>query len=77
VRLALLGSSTGAAHRRDGVHVPFDVVASLAEDDLRPGEIATVYPSIDQETIGDAVSFAEQVTAVACDARLLDEECNL
>jgi uncharacterized protein (DUF433 family)/DNA-binding transcriptional MerR regulator len=48
-----------------GTRVPFDVVASLAEDELGPGEIAAVYPSIDQEAIGDAVSFAEQVTAVA------------
>jgi uncharacterized protein (DUF433 family) len=48
-----------------GTRVPFDVVASLAEDDLGPREIAAVYPSIDQEAIGDAVSFAEQVTAVA------------
>lgn len=48
-----------------GTRIPFDVVASLAEDDLEPGEIAVVYPSIDQEAIGDAVSFAEQVTSVA------------
>jgi uncharacterized protein (DUF433 family) len=48
-----------------GTRIPFDVVASLAKDALEPGEIAVVYPSIDQEAIGDAVSFAEQVSAVA------------
>jgi uncharacterized protein (DUF433 family) len=48
-----------------GTRIPFDVVASLAEDELEPGEIAAVYPSIDQEAVGDAVSFAEQVAAIA------------
>lgn len=48
-----------------GTRVPFDVVASLAKDDVAPTEIAAVYPSIDREAVGDAVSFAEQVAAVA------------
>jgi uncharacterized protein (DUF433 family) len=48
-----------------GTRVPFDVVAALARDELEPDEIAEVYPSVDREAIGDAVSFAEQVAAVA------------
>ena len=48
-----------------GTRVPFDVVAALAEDELEPDEIADAYPSIDREAIGDAVSFAQQVAAVA------------
>jgi uncharacterized protein (DUF433 family) len=48
-----------------GTRVPFDVVAGLADDDLEPAEIAAVYPSVDRESIADAVSFARQVAAVA------------
>jgi uncharacterized protein (DUF433 family)/DNA-binding transcriptional MerR regulator len=48
-----------------GTRVPFDVVAALAAEELQPAEIADVYPSVDQEAVGDAVSFAEQVAAVA------------
>lgn len=48
-----------------GTRVPFDVVAALAADDVQADEIAQVYPSVDQEAIGDALSFAEQVAAVA------------
>jgi uncharacterized protein (DUF433 family) len=48
-----------------GTRVPFDVVASLASEELQPAEIADIYPSVDQEAVGDAVSFAEQVSAVA------------
>jgi uncharacterized protein (DUF433 family)/DNA-binding transcriptional MerR regulator len=48
-----------------GSRVPFDVVASLADDELDADEIADVYPSVDREAIGDAVSFARQVAAVA------------
>lgn len=47
-----------------GTRVPFDVVASLADERLEPDEIADVYPSVDREAIGDAVSFARQVAAV-------------
>jgi uncharacterized protein (DUF433 family)/DNA-binding transcriptional MerR regulator len=48
-----------------GSRVPFDVVAALAEDDLDADEITGVYPSVDREAIGDAVSFAQQVADVA------------
>jgi uncharacterized protein (DUF433 family) len=44
-----------------GSRVPFDVVAALAEDDLDADEITGVYPSVDREAIGDAVSFAQRV----------------
>jgi len=40
-------------------------MTASSEDELKPDEIAAVYPSVDREAIGDAVSFAEQVAAVA------------
>lgn len=48
-----------------GTRVPYDAVASLAQDEAPPAEISSIYPSIDPEAIDDAVSFAEQVAAVA------------
>jgi uncharacterized protein (DUF433 family)/DNA-binding transcriptional MerR regulator len=47
-----------------GTRVPFDVVARLAQDDLKPREITAIYPSVDPEAIHDATKFAEQVAAV-------------
>jgi uncharacterized protein (DUF433 family) len=63
-RIAVNPSVLGGYPVIAGTRVPFDVVAALADDDLAPEEIADVYPSIDREAIGDAVSFAGQVAAV-------------
>jgi uncharacterized protein (DUF433 family)/DNA-binding transcriptional MerR regulator len=64
-RIAVNPAILGGYPMIAGTRVPFDVVAALAEDDLEPDEIAEVYPSVDREAIGDAVSFAAQVAAVA------------
>jgi uncharacterized protein (DUF433 family)/DNA-binding transcriptional MerR regulator len=47
-----------------GTRVPFDVIAQLAEDDLAPAEITSIYPSVDPEAVDDATDFARQVAAV-------------
>jgi uncharacterized protein (DUF433 family) len=64
-RIAVNPAVLGGFPTIAGTRVPFDVVAALANDDLEPDEIAEVYPSVDRDAIGDAVSFAEQVAAVA------------
>jgi uncharacterized protein (DUF433 family)/DNA-binding transcriptional MerR regulator len=48
-----------------GTRVPFDTIAALARDDLRPDEITAIYPSAGLDGIRDAMDFAEQVAAVA------------
>lgn len=48
-----------------GTRVPFDSVAALAADDLAPGEIQEIYPSVEREAISDAIAFAATVAAVA------------
>lgn len=48
-----------------GTRVPFDAVAALANDDLQPAEIVSIYPSVRDEAIQDALDFAEQVASVA------------
>jgi len=48
-----------------GTRVPFDAVASLADDDLEPAEISAIYPSAVPEAIADALAFAQQVAAVS------------
>lgn len=48
-----------------GTRVPFDVVASLAEDGMQTAEIVQLYPSIDPDSVGDARDFAEQVATAA------------
>lgn len=47
-----------------GTRVPFDSVAALAEEELSPEEISTIYPSVALGAVEDAVRFAEQVAAV-------------
>ncbi len=64
-RIAVNPAVLGGFPTIAGTRVPFDVVAALANDKLEPHEIAEVYPSVDRDAIGDAVSFAEQVAAVA------------
>jgi uncharacterized protein (DUF433 family) len=44
-----------------GTRVPFDVVASLAEDGATTAEIVEIYPSVDPASVGDAQDFALQV----------------
>lgn len=45
--------------------VPFDVVAGLASDGVKAGEIVAMYPSVAPQAIGDAQSFARQVARIA------------
>lgn len=48
-----------------GTRIPFDIIASLAENNLKPNAITTIYPSVDHEAINDAISLAKQVAAMA------------
>lgn len=45
--------------------VPFDAVASLAEEGAEPAEIVELYPSVDPRAIPDACDFARHVARVA------------
>jgi uncharacterized protein (DUF433 family) len=64
-RIAVNPAILGGYPTIAGTRVPFDVVAALARDELEPGEIVAVYPSVDLEAVADAVSFAQQVADVA------------
>ena len=48
-----------------GSRVPFDVVASLADDGMSTAEIVELYPTVDPDSIGDARDFAQQVSRAA------------
>lgn len=48
-----------------GSRVPFDAVASLAEEGAEAAEIVEIYPSVDPRGIPDARDFAKHVALVA------------
>lgn len=48
-----------------GSRVPFDLVAGLADDGAKPGEIVEMFPSVNKRAIRDAREFAHQVARVA------------
>jgi uncharacterized protein (DUF433 family) len=48
-----------------GTRVPYDVVASLADDGYEEAQIIELYPSVKRGAIADAREFAEEVSAAA------------
>jgi len=45
--------------------VPYDVVASLADEGYAEADIIELYPSVKPGTVDDARAFAEEVAAAA------------
>lgn len=49
----------------EGTRIPYDTVALLvADDEITPEQVKRFYPTVDAAAVGDAVSFAEEVSAV-------------
>jgi uncharacterized protein (DUF433 family) len=48
-----------------GSRVPFDLVAGLADEGSKPGEIIEMFPSVSRQAIPDAREFAHQVARAA------------
>jgi len=48
-----------------GTRVPYDVVASLADEGYAEADIIELYPSVKPGTVDDARAFAEEVAAAA------------
>jgi uncharacterized protein (DUF433 family)/DNA-binding transcriptional MerR regulator len=48
-----------------GTRVPYDVVASLADDGYSEAEIIQLYPTVKPGTVADARDFAQEVAAAA------------
>jgi uncharacterized protein (DUF433 family) len=57
----VLGGYPVVAHTR----VPYDVVASLADDGYTEAEIIEIYPSVRTGSVSDARDFAQEVAAAA------------
>jgi uncharacterized protein (DUF433 family) len=45
----------------EGTRVPYDLVASLSNDGLSPGQISAIYPSVDASAVQGAAEFAQYV----------------
>lgn len=59
----------GGAPVITGTRVPFDVVAELVEDGVRPEDIAAYYPGVSADAAREAASFALYVDSYTSGAR--------